>query len=318
VIIGHEAAAAELLAAWRSGRMPHGWLLYGPEGIGKATLARQFATWVLAGGEGESFSLPENHPTARRMAAGGHADFTLVTRSENDSGNLRDEIVVDDVRKIEPMFRRTAAEGGWRVVLVDEADRMNINAQNAILKILEEPPPKALLLLTAAQPGRLLPTIRSRVRRVSMGALPETKVAEILTQHGIAEAKELAAFSCGAPGLALAIHAAEGLQSCREFVALALKGEVKARLDFAERHGRKGGEAAYAVLARYIPEWLQQVVKTSVGLADSPLRLPPNKALALYDRAVELLRNAESLNLDKKQALLSLFFMLDEAQKAVA
>lgn len=324
---GHEAAIAEILSVTKAGRVPHGWLFTGPEGIGKATLARRFAAYMLAG-QGAKFELPENHPTLQRMNSGGHADFTVVKRTENDSGNLRDEILVDDVRRIEPMFRRTSAEGGWRVALVDEADRMNESAQNAILKILEEPPANALLLLTAAQPGRLLPTIRSRVRKVALAPLSETEVSAILAEEvpelTAEQRTDLAILSGGSPGRALALHQAEGAIACREFMNLAGSGNLKASLDFAERHGSKSAGESYAVLSRFIPEWLMEVAKAASNVNADPTAvrlgqsLGPTKSLALYDQIRELFAQSEGLNLDRKQTLLAALFALEEAQKKVA
>src|SRR5215469_13580615 len=151
-LLGHEAAEAALLGAYRSGRLPHAWLFSGPRGIGKATLAFRFARFVLAGGgEGGLFAaapttlaMPPTHPVFRRVASGGHADLLVVERGlDSKRRKLRSEIVVDDTRAIAGFLRLTPAEGNWRVVIVDGADLMNRNAANALLKTLEEPPQKA-------------------------------------------------------------------------------------------------------------------------------------------------------------------------------
>ena len=158
-LIGHAEAERVLLEAHRSGRLPHAWLLAGQKGIGKATLAFRFARFLLCGESGlDMFGTPPanlfvdpSEPVFSRIASSGHSDLLTVERSWNDKTNKwRGEIGVDDVRRLGPFFSQTAAEGGWRIAIVDAADEMNRNAQNALLKILEEPPSKGLLLLVEA------------------------------------------------------------------------------------------------------------------------------------------------------------------------
>ncbi|MBT5811531.1 MAG: DNA polymerase III subunit delta', partial [Rhodospirillaceae bacterium] len=147
-LIGHEAAEATLLEAWKSGRFPHAWLLTGPLGVGKATLAFRFARYMLAGGDGEAtasgglfgddlpgpapdLTVNEDHPVFRRIASEGHADLTTVQRSINpDTKKLRRDIVVADVRAVGRSLQFTPGEAGWRIVIVDSADEMNPSAAN--------------------------------------------------------------------------------------------------------------------------------------------------------------------------------------------
>src|SRR5215216_727506 len=132
----------------------------------------------------DGLAVPPQSGVFRRVASGGHADLLTIERAYDPRRRrLRGEIVVDDTREIAAFMRLTAAEGGWRVVVVDGADEMNRSAANALLKILEEPPRHALLLLVAHSPGRLLPTIRSRCRRFPMPPLPEATVAELLARY---------------------------------------------------------------------------------------------------------------------------------------
>src|SRR5437763_12254789 len=195
-LFGHEAAETALRRLFEQHRLPHALLLTGPRGIGKATLAFRLARFVLARstGElepglfgdpaGEGLAIPPDSGVFRRVASGGHADLLTVERAYDPRRRrLRGEIVVDDVRAIASFLRLTPAEGGWRVVIVDGADEMNRNAANALLKILEEPPSRALLLLVAHSPGRLLPTIRSRCRRFPLMPLPEAIVAALLGHY---------------------------------------------------------------------------------------------------------------------------------------
>jgi DNA polymerase III subunit delta' len=216
-LLGQDAAEATLVEAMRSGRMHHAWLLTGPEGVGKATLAFRFARRLLAGVPAEpSLALPETHPVFRRVAAGGHADLLTVERAwDEKKKKLRGEIVVDDVRRVAEFLHLTPAEGGWRVVIVDGAEEMNRNGANALLKVLEEPPPRALLLLVCSAAGRLLPTIRSRCRRLRLGPLDdaamETLLARYLPQADAEQRGRLVTLAEGSIGRALALAESGGV-----------------------------------------------------------------------------------------------------------
>ena len=178
-LLGHHAAEATLLEALRGGRMHHAWLITGPEGVGKATLAFRFARRLLAGAsDSDSLALDPSHPVFRRVAVGSHADLLTIERAYDPKRKrLRTQIAVDDVRKINGFMGLTAAEGGWRVVVVDGAEDMNGPSANALLKVLEEPPPRAVILMVCSAPGRLLPTIRSRCRRLRLSALNDADMA---------------------------------------------------------------------------------------------------------------------------------------------
>ncbi len=182
---GHEAAEALVAEALRGGRLHHAWLITGPPGIGKATFAFRFARRLLAGaGEGDSLFLPASHPTFRRVSVGSHADLKTVERALNvKTKRMRTEIVVENARAIPHFMHLTPAEGGWRVVVVDGAEDLNRTAANALLKVLEEPPARAVLLLTCSAPGRLLPTIRSRCRTLALAPLGEAAMAEVLAAY---------------------------------------------------------------------------------------------------------------------------------------
>ena len=187
-LLGHEDAEKTLLAGFNAGRMPHALILAGPAGIGKATLAFRLTRFLLAQQEQESglFGEPEkpqslyiksDDPVFRRVASGGHADLLTVERElDEKKGRLKNDISVESVRRIAPFLRKPAAEGGWRAVIVDGAECLNASSQNALLKILEEPPAKTVLILTTTQPGIFLPTIRSRCRMVHLEALPDKTV----------------------------------------------------------------------------------------------------------------------------------------------
>jgi len=228
--VGHEGAVSSLFEAARAGRLHHGWLISGQPGIGKATLAYRFARWLLAGGTAPDLALTPSDGVFRRVAAGTHPDFFTVERRVNvKTDRLQTEIVINTIQEACNFMRLTPAEGGWRVVLIDGAEDMNGNAANALLKVLEEPPARAILLLVSGAPGRLLPTIRSRCRALKLAPLADAQVAGLLADYapeldGPARAR-LAGLAEGSIGNALAL-AAEGGLALAGLVEEALAGPV--------------------------------------------------------------------------------------------
>src|ERR1039458_4781263 len=169
VLFGHREAELALLNAYRSGRIPHAWLIGGAQGIGKATLAYRMARFVLAHRDAladdvqraETLWVDPSDPVARHVAAGAHGGLLTLERSLNDKGVMRTVITVDETRETISFFGSAAAVEGWRVCIVDTVDVLNPNAANALLKVLEEPPRQSLFLLVSHAPARVLPTIRS-------------------------------------------------------------------------------------------------------------------------------------------------------------
>ncbi|RVT95943.1 DNA polymerase III subunit delta' [Rhodovarius crocodyli] len=218
LLLGHEGAEALMAGAAHAGRLHHAWLMTGAPGIGKATLAYRFARWLLAGAPaGESLHLPAEHPVFRRVAAAAHAD--LLTLAPNTGEGKRVMIRVEDVRGLKGFMSLTPAEGGWRVVVLDQPETMDAAGQNALLKTLEEPPPRAMLLLACAAPGRLLPTIMSRVRRLELSPLApatmDSLLGGFLPDMPAEERAELIGLAGGSPGRALQLAAGEGLEMAR-------------------------------------------------------------------------------------------------------
>jgi DNA polymerase III subunit delta' len=333
-LVGHGAAEAALLEAHAAGRLPHAILLAGPRGIGKATLAYRFARALLAGAS----EVPETHPVFRRVAAGGHADLMTVERAiDPKKGTRRAEITVDDVREVAGFLHLTPAEGGWRVVVVDAADEMNRNAANALLKVLDEPPRRAVLLLVAHAPGRLLPTIRSRCRKLALGALGEAELRALLARYrpglGEAEAAALARLGAGSIGRALELDAAGGLLLYRDLVRLldALPALEPASLHgFADRIAKRGADASWAAFTELLPSWVARLVAAAAdpGGAGEEIVAGERAAMARLaargglDRWIEVWENlgrlfaqADGVNLDRKQVVLNAFFSLEAAAR---
>jgi DNA polymerase-3 subunit delta' len=316
--------------------------------VGKATLAFRFARFLLAAGDGAGgglfapapapgLAVAPDHPVFRRVASGGHSDLLVVERGfDPRRKRLRSEIVVADTRAISAFLRLTAAEGGWRVVILDGADAMNRNAANAILKILEEPPQRAVLILLSENPGRLLPTIRSRCRRLALKPLPRAAVEAALARYrpelAPGDARRLAALAHGSIGQALALATAAGLDLYRSlFKLLECLPEIdgEALHVFAERIARGDGEDSFALMAALLPGWLARMVVLEAGGAEEEAALP-GEAQAMrrlasrrsLDRWVEVWENlghlfdeADSINLDRKQVVLNAFFALEAAAR---
>lgn len=356
-LIGHEAAEARFLSAWRSGRLPHGWLISGPRGIGKATLAFRIARFVLAdGGSAEPAGLfgdaaPSDAPGAeglyvapddpvfRRVASGGHGDLVTLQRTINpENGRLRTSIAVEDVRHAGESLRLTASEGGWRVVVVDCVDEMNVNAANALLKILEEPPDRALLLLVSHAPGRLLATIRSRCCRMPLKRLDHDQVGGLLAHQRPdlpeAERHAIAALADGSPGRALALAEEDGLTLYRELMTL-MSGlpqpPVSALHAFGDRLARSGAEERFRTATDLLGWWLGRLARAGARGEGGPAPIIPEEEglaarllaacgvdrwMEVWEKTHRLADDTGRLNLDRKQCLLSLFHALRSAMIA--
>jgi DNA polymerase-3 subunit delta' len=325
-LLGHEAAEATLLAAARSARLHHAWLLLGPEGIGKATLAFRFARRLLAGlpASGDSLALPPDDPVFRRVAAGAHADLLTVERVTNEkTGKLRGEIVAEDARTVPEFLRLTPAEGGWRVVVIDGAEDLNRHAANALLKALEEPPPRALLLLVCAAAGRLLPTIRSRCRRLRLSPLAEAPLdallARALPDRPGEERARLAALADGSVGRALALAEQDGVAAAG-LVARTLRAPLRlTRADAAAVADALGREnEAFGAFMDLLRAALAAAVRAVArGDADAAQNASvQGRALAewvaVWQALGTLQRETEGLHLDKREALAQGFRLLAE------
>lgn len=224
-LIGQDAALAIVSRALRSGRPPQAWLICGPPGVGKATLAYRIARYLLAygaSGQGPAdLSVPAHNPASLQVAAGSHPGLLVLKRSADpDTGKLMSVLSVGEVRRLSGFFGMTSGAGGWRVAVVDTADDMNEAAANALLKLLEEPPSRAMLLVLSNTPGRLLPTIRSRCQRVNLRPLNQAdltvELTRLLPELSAEERASLARLAHGSLGAALRLAGGDGPMLAKE------------------------------------------------------------------------------------------------------
>ncbi|WP_298843688.1 DNA polymerase III subunit delta' [uncultured Roseobacter sp.] len=293
-LFGQDAAVSSFLDAFSSGRLHHGWLLTGPRGVGKATLAWAVARFLLAtppveedGLFGappppETLDIDPGHPVSRRIAAGAEPGLKVITRTANPkTDRMREEIVVDDIRALAGFFQLSAADGGRRVVIVDAADELNTSAANALLKMLEEPPERATLLLISHQPSRLLPTIRSRCRTLRLGNLSPEDMALALAQAGAddsPDAAALAALSGGSVGAALRLSLLDGLRLYAELLTILKTVPQFDRgraVKLAEAAAARGGEAKRDLLFELLDLLLSRLALTgAMGHPPTPEVVP--------------------------------------------
>lgn len=346
-LFGQSGAEADFLAAFNAGRLHHGWLLHGPRGVGKATLAWRIARFLLAtpdAGDGGMFGAPPppetldiaaDHPVARRMLAGAEPGLASIIRSVNEkTGKMRADIVVDDVRRLNRFFGLSAADGGHRVVIVDAADEMNVNAANALLKMLEEPPARTTILLVSHQPSRLLPTIRSRCRGLRLAPLNPSDMQTALAATGVDmpdNTEHLSALAGGSVGDALRLITLGGLQIYGELMAILAslpRLDRPRALALAEAAAQRGATERFDLLLNLIDIAMTRLARTgATGTPPTPeatqgeaqvltrLAPTPEHARAWAGVAATITarsRHGRAVNLDPAALVLDTVFKMQE------
>lgn len=337
-LFGHEGAEHAFLDAFAQDRLHHGWLIHGPRGIGKATLAWRLARFLLATEPGgglfgapDTLDIDPEHPTARHITAGSEPRLLAIKRGTDEkTGRLRSQITVDEVRKLRDFFGLSATDGGRRVVIVDAADDMNASAANAILKLLEEPPRDAVLLLVAHQPSALLPTIRSRCRSLRLSPLDDSAMARALEQATGEPAEDagMAQLSGGSVGEAIRMAAGDGAQIYAQI--LSLLGGLP-RLDRPALRKLADSvtlrdEARFDLIVRLFDLALARAALNGARGQPLPQAAPgeqgvlarlapdPHRARLIANQAAELgarARAARAVNLDPGALVLDMFLRLE-------
>jgi DNA polymerase-3 subunit delta' len=307
-LLGQQAALDLAAAALRGGRPPHAWLITGPPGLGKATLAYRMARYLLrhgATGEGPAdLFVPADDVVARQIEARSHPGLLVLKRGLNPrTGKPQTELPVDEVRRLAGFFGMTAGADGWRVAIVDPADDMNENAANALLKQLEEPPEKAMLLLLSHRPGRLLPTIRSRCRRLELRPLPEAvldqALAALLPDMQAPERQALAHLSGGSIGAALRLADGDGAflaQEAERVIERAREPDMVALHALGEKIGRI--RDGLSIFGDFLAQGLGARIRARASAGGDARRWA--EAAARLD---EQFARADGLNLEPRQTV---------------
>ena len=317
---GGEAVESALLDALSRGRLHHAWMLSGPEGVGKATFAYRAARRLMGarpdpayGGLGCS---PEDL-VSRQIAARSHPDLMVLERVGED-GKARKVIPVDDARKLPDFFSKAPASSPYRVAIIDSVDDMNTNAANALLKTLEEPPERGVLFLVSHAPGGLLPTIRSRCRRLRFDPWDEADAAEFLMRRlGVSQedALRLAAMAKGAPGRALALASAGALdmdQAAHEILRRLPEVDPVPMLTLTDSFRGPEGAARFELLFERLAEQVRERALDAAGQGATP----SDRWYSVWDRLMRLPREAEAVNLDRTDAFWTAMAELRAAARA--
>jgi DNA polymerase III subunit delta' len=308
-LTGQDAALTNAARALRAGAPPQAWLLTGPPGVGKATLAYRIARYVLRHGataDGPAdLSVPANDIVSRQIEAQAHPGLLVLKRQINEkTGKLKTILEVDEIRRLGGFFGMTSGAGGWRVAIVDSADEMNDNAANALLKILEEPPQRGLLMLISHAPGKLLPTIRSRCRRLDLKPLSAVDISagldKMLPDTPQQDRAAMADLSEGSLGLALRLAGEDGLSLARdaEMLLQSRTPDIPALLTLADRVART--EDGLQQFGQFLAQALSRRIRLRAESEGTDRR-----AVEAWERINALFERAASIHMDPRQTVLS-------------
>lgn len=346
-LFGHEAAEARMLESIASGKLHHAFIISGPSGVGKATFAYRVARYLFAGGSNatgdeRSLHIPSSEPVFRRVASGGHADLLTLKRPYDEkTKRFKRDLTVEEMRRIGPFFGKKAAEGGWRIAIIDTADDMNIAAANAVLKTLEEPPDRSLIMLVANAPGRLLPTIRSRCQSLALHPLSDENVMRAIQSVqaddplalGEEEIAAVATLSQGSVGRALELAASGGFTHYQALCEMlfALPSIDQKKLDaLAGQFAGVRGAAGWPIFRDLFLDMMARLARAAAtgdagrevlqGEAASILalgqRAGASQLVDLWEEAQALFERVDAVNLDRRHAIMSMFYRIEAAAQS--
>ena len=317
--MGHEASEQAFEATRQRGRLHHAWLLTGPEGVGKATFAFRAARRLLGAPADPAHGVlgaSPDHPVSRQIIARSHPDLFMLERLGED-GKVRKVIPVDEARELSEFFSKSPATAPHRVAIIDAADDLNVNAANAILKTLEEPPPHGILLMVSHSPGRL-PTIRSRCRRLAFAPLPLEDAAAFVRERvdvSVEDSLRLARMSNGAPGRAWTLALADALtvdDAARALLADLPRVDEALALSLADRFRGGEGMAQLQLLFDRLSEHVHRFAAERAGQGIGGM----DRWAAAWESLERLPREAEALNLDRADVLFTALGELRQAARA--
>jgi DNA polymerase-3 subunit delta' len=325
LLVGHREAENAFVEAIRTGRLHHAWLIGGPAGIGKATLAYRVTRRVLAlrAGEGAGIAdldLPRDSTAARQVAALSHPNLVVLRRQPPIERKPASAVInVDAVRRARTVFERTAADGGYRVCIVDSAEDLNAASANALLKVVEEPPARTLFLIVSHAPQRLLPTIRSRCRRLLLRPLDESQIRAVIASLGTPwnETEEELLAGAVRLGDGSVRRTLELLERDRIDLAARVTAALdalpivddRAVLGLAEDLARRDAEPLYELALDTVERWVSERIRA--GAAGGAARLAP--LVEVCEKVARAAREIDIYNLDRRPLVLSLFDDLADA-----
>ena len=349
-LYGQSAAESAFLTAYNAGRLHSGWLITGPQGVGKATLAYRIAGFLLAEQPPDdglfgapppptTLTIPHDAPDARLIRAGSHPRLFILRRGPNSTGDKLSQVIsVEQARDLKKFFQLSAADGGRRVVIIDSADELNPNAANAILKVLEEPPAKTTLLLISHRPTGLLPTIRSRCRELRCATLSSADLERALAGAGLSTTSTdaLATLAAGSTGTAIRLQQQDGLALYAELIHLfsALpRIDRTLALKLSDACAGRGAEGRFALTLDLIDIFLSRAaraglmgepgVQGTAGEARLLARLSPTDHAArrwatLQPQISARARAGRAVNLDPAALILDMLLAIEATARSAA
>lgn len=344
IFFGHEDIVADMFSAYNNSNMPGGWLISGPTGIGKATLAYRFAKFILYHGgkklgglfednTSADLSIPQNSPSFSKVSNGTHPDLLVLEAGIKDSKSISGDILVEDARKIGSFLHLTSSETPYRIVIIDSIDNMNVNAANSILKLLEEPPANAMFILISHAPGRLLPTIRSRCRQIRMHK-PDRDTALKIFREISPDASEDIALSLielasGSPGGAYDLYVNKGVEIYDNIISILAylpKLDIIAIQKLGESISGKTNKHSWHIFRVLLNKIVMDIARQTalneycyrtLGKENNAkfklsVAIGAEKLVERWQDINNILENSEKLHLERKAMLVRIFGLLGE------